>query len=47
MLRGGADDTELEAVITGTWKSRTDRYSAARTSATTGLKKVEMSYIGG
>jgi cyclic pyranopterin phosphate synthase len=46
-LRDGATDEELVARITGVWKSRTDRYSAQRTTATLGLPKVEMSYIGG
>lgn len=47
LLRGGAGDDELEAAIRGVWKVRTDRYSAQRTTATVGLAKVEMSYIGG
>lgn len=47
LLRGGAGDEELEAAIRGVWKVRTDRYSAQRTTATVGLAKVEMSYIGG
>lgn len=47
LLRGGAGDDELEQMISGIWKARTDRYSAQRTSATAGLSKVEMSYIGG
>ncbi|MGH3980677.1 MAG: GTP 3',8-cyclase MoaA [Pseudonocardiaceae bacterium] len=47
LLRGGAGDDELEAMIRGIWKGRTDRYSAQRTTATAGLAKVEMSYIGG
>jgi GTP 3',8-cyclase len=47
LLRGGADDGEIEKRITGIWQLRTDRYSAQRTTATLGLPKVEMSYIGG
>jgi GTP 3',8-cyclase len=47
LLRGGAGHDELESVIRGIWQGRTDRYSAQRTSATTGLARVEMSYIGG
>ncbi|HEY6424588.1 MAG TPA: GTP 3',8-cyclase MoaA, partial [Pseudonocardiaceae bacterium] len=47
LLRGGADDDELYSVIEGVWNGRTDRYSAQRTTATAGLAKVEMSYIGG
>ncbi|MCA1835157.1 MAG: GTP 3',8-cyclase MoaA [Actinobacteria bacterium] len=46
-LRDGATDDELVQRITGIWQSRTDRYSAQRTTATRGLAKVEMSYIGG
>lgn len=46
-LRDGATDDELLQRITGVWKARTDRYSAERTTATVGLRKVEMSYIGG
>lgn len=46
-LRDGATDEELEKRLTGIWKARTDRYSAQRTTATLGLPKVEMSYIGG
>jgi hypothetical protein len=29
------------------WQGRADRYSEIRTSQTSSLKKVEMSYIGG
>jgi GTP 3',8-cyclase len=46
-LRDGATDEELLERITGIWRARTDRYSAQRTTATQGLRKVEMSYIGG
>jgi len=47
LLRGGATHDELDAKIRGIWQRRGDRYSAERTSATRGLAKVEMSYIGG
>lgn len=47
LLRAGANDDEIEKRITGIWRGRTDRYSAQRTTATLGLPKVEMSYIGG
>ncbi|MGH3796389.1 MAG: GTP 3',8-cyclase MoaA [Pseudonocardiaceae bacterium] len=47
LLRDGASDDELDARIRGVWQRRGDRYSAERTSATSGLAKVEMSYIGG
>ncbi|MEO7193847.1 MAG: GTP 3',8-cyclase MoaA [Pseudonocardiaceae bacterium] len=46
-LRGGATDAEIINQITAIWRRRTDRYSAHRTTATLGLPKVEMSYIGG
>jgi cyclic pyranopterin phosphate synthase len=47
LLRSGCSDDELHTVIRGLWQGRTDRYSAQRTTATAGLSKVEMSYIGG
>ena len=46
-LRAGATDDELSKHIRDIWQRRADRYSAQRTSATQGLAKVEMSYIGG
>jgi cyclic pyranopterin phosphate synthase len=48
LLRGGASDEELAAVVERVWIGRTDRYSEVRTDGTADLrKKVEMSYIGG
>ena len=47
LLRGGATDADLAAVIERVWTGRTDRYSELRTQGTTDLHKVEMSYIGG
>jgi GTP 3',8-cyclase len=47
VLRGGADDAELEDAIRSVWQRRTDRYSERRTEETRSLRKVEMSYIGG
>jgi cyclic pyranopterin phosphate synthase len=47
LLRGGASDEELEAAIGSVWAARSDRYSEIRSERTAGLKKVEMSYIGG
>ena len=49
LLRADASDDELEAVIAGVWRARTDRYSEQRASyggQTTG-QKVEMYRIGG
>jgi len=47
LLRGDASDADLEAHLRGIWGARTDRYSEIRSAETTGLVKVEMSYIGG
>lgn len=47
LLRGGADDRALEAAIGTIWRARDDRYSELRSSQTAGLRKIEMSYIGG
>ncbi|MFP5406352.1 MAG: GTP 3',8-cyclase MoaA [Gammaproteobacteria bacterium] len=47
LLRGGADDRTLEAAIGAVWRARDDRYSESRSSQTAGLRKIEMSYIGG
>jgi len=47
LLRGGASDDVLRNEIAAVWQRRADRYSEIRTSQTSSLKKVEMSYIGG
>lgn len=47
LLRDGATDDELTAVIEDTWARRIDRYSEIRSEQTVNLPKVEMSYIGG
>ena len=47
LLRGGADDDTIAQQINRVWSARSDRYSEIRTNATSSLKKVEMSYIGG
>ena len=47
VLRLGATDDELTAVVSGVWESRTDQYSEERSGVSIGLPKVEMSYIGG
>jgi GTP 3',8-cyclase len=47
LLRGGATDDELRALVSGTWEARTDRYSELRSAGTADLPRVEMSYIGG
>jgi cyclic pyranopterin phosphate synthase len=47
LVRGGADDRAIADAIAGIWQVRDDRYSEIRTAETAGLRKVEMSYIGG
>ena len=47
LVRGGASDDEIRNEIATVWRGRGDRYSEIRTAATSKLKKVEMSYIGG
>ena len=47
LLRTGASDDALRNEIAAVWQRRADRYSEIRTSQTTSVKKVEMSYIGG
>jgi len=47
LLRSGADDAALDTAITRVWQARGDRYSQLRLAATPGIKKIEMSYIGG
>ena len=47
LLRGGASDDALATAMAGIWSHRADRYSELRCAHTPGLKKIEMSYIGG
>ena len=47
-LREGASEDDIEAVITGAWRRRADRYSEIRASLTRrGDRKIEMYQIGG
>jgi cyclic pyranopterin phosphate synthase len=46
-LRAGASDAEIEALLRSVWGGRADRYSELRSEETLGLRKVEMSYVGG
>lgn len=46
-LRDGATDSELEQLISGTWRRRKDRYSEERADHAPTQKKVEMYHIGG
>ena len=47
LLRGGATDDDLRRCLASIWRARDDRYSEERSAATPGLRKVEMSHIGG
>lgn len=47
LLREGVGDEELAEILAAVWGARADRYSEIRSSATRGLARVEMSYIGG
>jgi cyclic pyranopterin phosphate synthase len=46
-LRHRASDEEILDLIRSVWRARDDRYSEIRSDETAGLKKVEMSRIGG
>jgi GTP 3',8-cyclase len=51
LVRGGATDEQLASAIAAIWQGRDDRYSELRATlppdASTGGRRVEMSYIGG
>ncbi|WP_370871039.1 GTP 3',8-cyclase MoaA [Hydrogenophaga sp.] len=51
LLRADASDADLASAIGHIWQGRTDRYSELRSAmapdARTGIRRVEMSYIGG
>jgi GTP 3',8-cyclase len=47
LLRSGASDAALAAVIGEIWGARGDRYSEIRSEATANRPRIEMSYIGG
>jgi len=47
LLRSDADEAQISTAIANIWRARADRYSQLRGEATAGLKKIEMSYIGG
>jgi len=47
LLRGGYDDLQIAAAIGAIWTAREDRYSELRSADTAGLRRIEMSYIGG
>ncbi len=47
LLRGGFDDEQIAASVGHLWSRRADRYSELRSAQTAGLRRIEMSYIGG
>jgi len=47
LVRNGSTDDDIRAAILAVWAAREDRYSELRSSDTAGLKKIEMSFIGG
>ena len=50
VLRGGVDDSQLRALLTSIWQTRSDAYSELRGQPLVKLgraRKIEMSYIGG
>jgi cyclic pyranopterin phosphate synthase len=47
LVRSDATDEQITAKIADIWSLRTDRYSEVRSSETAGLRKIEMSFIGG
>jgi cyclic pyranopterin phosphate synthase len=51
LIRDSASDADLASAIGHIWQRRTDRYSELRSAmapdADTGIRRVEMSYIGG
>ena len=47
LLRSGIEDDELVRRIAAHWRRRGDRYSELRSARTEGLRRIEMSYIGG
>ncbi|TME87194.1 MAG: GTP 3',8-cyclase MoaA [Chloroflexi bacterium] len=47
LVRGDLTDSQIADAIAAIWTSRDDRYSELRSEETAGLKKIEMSFIGG
>jgi cyclic pyranopterin phosphate synthase len=47
LLRDGASDEDIRVAVLAVWAARDDRYSELRSADTAGLKKIEMSFIGG
>lgn len=47
LLRLPATDAQISTAIGRIWRDRADRYSEIRAANTAGVRKIEMSYIGG
>ena len=47
LVRSDATDAQIADSIAAIWTARDDRYSELRSEETVGLKKIEMSFIGG
>ncbi|HEY6203552.1 MAG TPA: GTP 3',8-cyclase MoaA [Candidatus Limnocylindria bacterium] len=47
LVRSDATDVQMADSISAIWTARDDRYSELRSEETVGLKKIEMSFIGG
>lgn len=47
IVRGGTGDAELQSVVHGFWRARGDRYSELRGAGMKGVRRLEMSYLGG
>jgi cyclic pyranopterin phosphate synthase len=47
LVRSEASDFQIADSIAAIWTARDDRYSELRSEETAGLKKIEMSFIGG
>lgn len=47
LLRGKVSDEQIGQFLREVWDGRSDRYSELRSENTQGLKKIEMSHIGG
>ena len=47
LVRSDATDAQIGDSISAIWTARDDRYSELRSEETVGLKKIEMSFIGG
>jgi len=47
LVRSDATDAKIADSIAAIWTARDDRYSELRSEETVGLKKIEMSFIGG